>query len=214
MTYLELVNDVLARLREPSVTSVTQTAYSTLIGKYINDIKRQVEDAWNWDVLDTVLTVTTSAGTSLYTVTGSSNRHKAIRVNDASSKGTLSNVPFRWIQDQQQLTTVQQGAPVNYAWSGTDGTDSKVTLFPTPDGAYTIYFNMIVPQAALVIGGDVLKVPSEPVILGAYARAIVERGEDGGLNSSEAYALYKSSLADHIALESTRQTENDCWVPV
>ncbi len=214
MTYLELVNDVLARLREPSVTSVTQTAYSTLIGKYVNDAKRQVEDAWNWDALDTVLTVTTSAGTSLYTVTGSSNRHKAIKVNDATNQATLCNVPFRWIQDQQQLSTVQNGAPVNYAWSGTDGTDSKVTLFPTPDGTYTIYFNLIVPQAALLAGTDVLTVPSEPVILGAYARAIVERGEDGGLNSSEAYALFKSSLADHIALESTRQTENDCWVAV
>ena len=72
-----------------------------------------------------MLTVTTSAGTSLYTVTGSSTRHKAIPVNDASNKGTLFNVPFRWIQDQQQLTTVQSGAPVNYAWSGSDGTDSR-----------------------------------------------------------------------------------------
>lgn len=214
MTYLELVNDVLARLRESSVTSIAQKPYSALIGKWVNDAKRQVEDAWNWDALDTVLTVTTTAGTSLYTVTGSGTRHKTIRVNESTNQGTLRNVPFRWIQDQQQLTTVQPGIPVSYAWSGTDGTDAKVTLFPTPDGAYTIYFNLIVPQAALVIGGDVLKVPSEPVILGAYARAIVERGEDGGLNSSEAYALFKSSLADHIALEAGRQTENDCWVAV
>ena len=214
MTYLELVNDVLARLREPSVTSVTQTAYSTLIGKYINDIKRQVEDAWNWDCNETVLTVTTAAGTSTYTVTGSRRRHKDVTVNDATNRARLNNVPFKFIQNMQQLSTVQNGPPVYYAWNGWDGTDSKVELYPTPDGTYTIYFNMIVPQDDLSAASDVLLIPSEPVILGAYARAIVERGEDGGLNSSEAYALYKSSLSDHIALESTRQTENDCWVAV
>ena len=42
MTYLELVNDVLVRLRETTVSTVTQTAYSSLIGKFVNDGKRQV----------------------------------------------------------------------------------------------------------------------------------------------------------------------------
>jgi hypothetical protein len=51
MTYLELVNDVLVRLREPTVSTVIQTAYSSLIGKFINDAKRQVEDAFAWNVL-------------------------------------------------------------------------------------------------------------------------------------------------------------------
>jgi hypothetical protein len=71
---------------------------------------------------------------------------------------------------------------------------------------------MYVAQAELSSDATVLLVPSHPVVLGAYARALVERGEDGGLVSSEAYALYKSSLADHIAIESTRYTENECWV--
>jgi hypothetical protein len=57
-------------------------------------------------------------------------------------------------------------------------------------------------------------VPSEPVILGAFARALVERGEDGGLNSSEAYGLYKASLADAIAIESSRFVEEDGWEAV
>jgi hypothetical protein len=51
-------------------------------------------------------------------------------------------------------------------------------------------------------------VPSKLIVQNAYARALVERGEDGGLNSSEAYALYKSMLADYIALEATRTPEN------
>jgi hypothetical protein len=38
----------------------------------------------------------------------------------------------------------------------------------------------------------------------AYSRALVERGEDGSMNSSEAFLLYKSMLSDYIALEGTR----------
>ena len=38
MTYLELVNDVLARLREQQVTTVNLTTYSSLIGKFVNDM--------------------------------------------------------------------------------------------------------------------------------------------------------------------------------
>ena len=42
-TYLQLVNDVLTRLREATVTNVSDTDYSSLIGKLVNDAKREVE---------------------------------------------------------------------------------------------------------------------------------------------------------------------------
>jgi hypothetical protein len=48
----------------------------------------------------------------------------------------------------------------------------------------------------------------------AYARALVERGEDGGLSSSEAYQLYKAMLSDSIALEGTRYPENQEFVAI
>jgi len=53
MTYLELVNNVLRRLRETEVTSVQSTSYSKLIGDIVNDAKRLVEDSWDWKVLNT-----------------------------------------------------------------------------------------------------------------------------------------------------------------
>ena len=43
----------------------------------------------------------------------------------------------------------------------------------------------------------------------AYARALIERGEDGGTASSEAYALFRGMLSDAIALESTRYPEDN-----
>lgn len=210
-TYLQLVNGVLARLRESSVSTVAETAYSQLIGKFVNDTKRQVEDAWNWDVLATTVTVTTTPGTTTYTVTGSGYRQRDVTVNDTTSLAQLSNKPIGWITDQQQLSTVQSGSPIYYAWNGMSGSDSRIELYPTPDGVYTLKINMVVPQAALSSDNTEMLVPSEPVELGAYARAIAERGEDGGLASSEAYALYRGSLSDHIALEQNRFPEWDVF---
>ena len=43
MTYLELVNDVLIRLRETTVSTVSETTYSALIGKFVNDAKRRLK---------------------------------------------------------------------------------------------------------------------------------------------------------------------------
>lgn len=214
MTYLQLVNEVLARLREDSVASVSTSDYSTLIGYFVNDAKRQVEDAWDWTCLSTTISVSTSNGTSNYTVTGSGIRQRGIAVNDYTNKTRLHNVPLQWIIDQQQLSTVTTGIPVYYAWNGTDGTDSKVELYPTPAGTYSLKFNLTVPQATLSSDSTVITVPSEPVIAGAVARALVERGEDGGLSSSEAYALFKSILSDYISLEKERFAEFDSFEPV
>lgn len=210
-TYLQAVNDVLARLRESSVASVTTSTYSTLIGKFVNDAKRQCEDSWDWTCLATTITIPTVAAQSTYTVTGSGIRQRSITVNDSTNKITLRNVPIQWIIDQQQLNTVSSSVPAYYAWNGTDGTDSKVELFPTPSGVYSLKFNMTVPQVELSADATVITVPSEPVVAGAVARALVERGEDGGLNSAEAYGLFKSVLADYISLEKERFAEYDTF---
>jgi hypothetical protein len=49
--------------------------------------------------------------------------------------------------------------------------------------------------------------------LGSLASALVERGEDSGLTSSECYALAKKTLGDLIAIELARSPENDAWYP-
>lgn len=213
-TFLQATNDVLIRLRENQVSTVTETAYSTLIGKYINDAKRQVEDAWNWDALSTTITLPTVVGTTTYVLTGSGIRQRDVTVNNTTSQAPVSNVPIQWILDQQQLSTVQSGQPTYYAWNGTDGTDSQVEIYPTPDAVYSLKFNMVVPQVALSSDSDVITIPSEPVVAGAYARALVERGEDGGLSSSEAYALFRSVMADYISLEKERFMEYDSFEAV
>ena len=48
MTYLQLVNKVLVRLREDQVTSVASNDYSLLVGEFVAQAASEVEDAWNW----------------------------------------------------------------------------------------------------------------------------------------------------------------------
>ena len=214
MTYLELVNDVLIRLRESSVTTVGETTYSSLIGKFVNDAKRQIEDSFNWNALSTTVTITTVANTSSYSMTGAGQK---FQVNDAintTSTVGLKNISFVSMNRNLNFGTPAKGVPAEYAFSGVDGSgDTKVELYAIPDAVYTILFNLAVPQAALSSDATSVKVLDYLVAQSAYARALIERGEDGGTASSEAYALFRGMLSDAIALESTRYVENN-FVPV
>jgi len=215
MTYLELINDVLVRLREPTVSTNLETIYSTLIGKFVNDAKRQVEDAFAWNVLGTTVTLSTTSGTYSYALTGAGQKFQVQDVINATSNVGMKNIDFASMNRYQNFSTPINGIPSNYAFDGVDSNgDTKVTLYPRPDGVYSIPFSLTVPQATLSADATVVKVPDFLVAQNAYARALVERGEDGGLSSSEAYALYKSMLSDYIALEGTRYPENQGFVAI
>lgn len=210
MTYLELVNDVLVRLREPVVTTVSETTYSALIGKFVNDAKRQIEDAFAWNVLGQTLTVTTASGTASYSLTGAGQKFQVTNVLNTTSNITMRNISTADMNRKQNFTPTVNTVPTEFAFDGVDGSyDTKVTVYPTPDGVYTLKFFMTIPQATLSSDNTVVLVPDVLIVQNAYARALVERGEDGGLSSSEAYALYRSMLSDYIALEGTRFPDND-----
>jgi hypothetical protein len=210
MTYLELVNDVLVRLRESTVSTVGETTYSSLIGKFVNDAKRQIEDSYNWNCLAQTITVTTTSGTSSYALTGAGQK---FRVNDALNTTSLiglRNIEFVDMNRKLNLGAPSQSIPSEFCFSGVDGNgDTKVDLFPVPSGAFTLLFDLTIPQANLSVDGTSVKVLDYLVTQSAYARALIERGEDGGTNSNEAYALFRGMLSDAIALESTRYPEDN-----
>lgn len=210
--YLELTNDVLIRLREPEASSVSDTAYVKLIARYINDSKRQVEDAYNWNSLSETLSATTTSDIFSYVLEGTGQRFRVIDVLNDTSNYVMRNASTRWMNDMFLIANPAKGAPMYYNFNGTDSNgDTLIDVFPIPNGAYNLRFNVIRPQVELSANSDTLLVPHEPVILGALARAQAERGEDGGVQSAETYALFKQSLADAISLESARYVEEECW---
>jgi hypothetical protein len=213
-TYLELVNDVLIRLRENEVTSVNDTSYSKLISKFVNDAKRQVEDAYNWNALSETITVSTTANLFNYVLTNAGIRFRVFDVLNDSSNWFLNNAATQEMDALFLVNTPEYGSPRYYNFNGVDSNgDTQVDLYPIPDANYIINFNVIKPQAQLSLNSDPIKVPDEPVIFLAYAKALAERGEDGGLSSSEAYALYQTSLADHVSIEGNKYPDEFTWTP-
>jgi len=211
-TYLELVNDVLIRLRENEVSSVSDNAYSKLIGKFINDAKRQCEDAYNWNALSDTLTAVTGEDVFNYILVGSGQRFRIIDVINDTSDYMLQLQTTEQMNKLFLLQTAQKDAPRYYNFNGTDSNgDTQVDLYPIPNGVYNLRFNVIKPQVPLSANSDQLLIPSEPVIFNALSRAMGERGEDGGIASNEVFAMYKQSLSDAVALESARYLEEGEW---
>ena len=212
-TYLDMVNNVLTRLREPTVSSVQDNSYSKLIGVYINDAKREVEDAYDWNSLTDTLSATTTDSVFNYVLDGSGTRFRVIDVLNDTNDTQMNYAATVWMDRQFLLVQSGKGAPAYYNFNGVDvNGDTQVDVYPIPDGAYTLRFNLIVPQVDLSSDTDRILVPPHLVNMLAYAKAIAERGEDSGILSSEAYQLYKMALSDYVAIERNRYLEEMVWV--
>lgn len=212
-TYLDLVNNVLIRLRETVVSSVGDTPYSSLIGVLVNDAKREIEDAYQWNALESTIVVPTVAGQREYTLTGSGRRFRVDSILNDTEDVPMNQVDGAWLDRQYYLAEVQNAAPIYYNFKGMDNNgDTKVELWPQPDAVYSLRFNLFIPQPDLVNNADTIKVPAHLVQMLAYANAVAERGEDGGQSFSELYQKYRLALADAIALEANRYDEQVTWM--
>ena len=219
MTYLQLVNKVLRRLRESEATTVQGSGnvnvYPRLIGDFVNEAKSQVEAAWDWSALRTTLTLTTTANTFNYELNGSQNNFKVLDVWNDTSDIEMQYKDARWFNQEFLLADPQRGIPAFYNFNGVsaDG-DTQVDIYPIPDAAYALRFNVTLRNAELSADNDKLVIPYRPVMLLATAMAIEERGEDGGQQSLNAYAAAQSALADEIALDAARHQEDTIWYSV
>lgn len=214
MTLLQIVNAVLRRLREDEVTTVTQSDYARLIVDFVNQAKREVEDAWNWTQLRTTVTVTTASGTQTYTMTGAGDRFRILNAFNSTNKSEMRQVTQHYIDLQNNIGTTQNESPIFYNIRGVSGGDPIVYLWPVPNAVETLNFQMVVPQDDLSDDADVLSIPSWPVLLGAYAKAVSERGEDGGFAYAEAIGEYSRSMSDAIAIDAMNQMSDTTWVVV
>lgn len=213
MTYLELVNAVLRRVRETEVSTVSQTSYSKLIGDYVNETKREVEDAWDWNALRTTLTANTTADLFNYVLVGSGQRFRVLSALNDTNNWFMQPASSKWMDEQFLLGAgVERSQPRYYSFNGVDNNgDTQVDIYPVPDGVYAIRFNVVLPQAELVNDSDIIKVPYESVIQGALLKAIIERGEDGGRGSELQADAYRKAVGNAIAIEANRYEDEITW---
>ena len=215
MTYLEVVNKVLVRLREDTVSTVDQTAYSRLIGEFVNDALRMVEDAWDWSALRTTLTVTTSADIFNYILTNSGNRGKILDVVNDTSNFFLKYKDQHWFNNTFLNSEPSKASPQYYTFNGVDANgDTQVDLYPIPNGVYSVRFNMILRSATLTEDTDPILVPTLPIIHLAVALATRERGESGGAMTAELFMSADRMLSDAIALDAIKHPEETIFAAV
>ena len=208
MTYLNLVNNVLRRLREDEVSNVSESTYSKMVGDFVNDAKELVETAWDWSALRTTLTITTAADDYTYSLTGSGNEGKVLNLINDTSNLTMQYQTQNWFDDKFFVQTPASGAPEYFTYNGVDGNgDTQIDVYPKPDGVYSLKAKMVIRNVALSANSDTLAIPSSPVIHMAIAFLARERGETGGTSTVEYFAIADKHLSDAIALDAQKHPE-------
>ena len=130
MTYLQIVNKVLRRLRENEVSSINENPYSLLIGDLVNVVKREVEDAWNWDCLRTTLTMTTTPGLFNYALTNAGTRFRVLDVLNDTSDIFMQYKSTHWFDLQFLTGSTQNAIPSFYNFNGVNANgDSQIDIY-------------------------------------------------------------------------------------
>jgi len=221
MTFRELINEVLIRLREDTIAtdwsgnindSSTVTDYQKVIGSLVNDSKRNIETYHDWLVLRETVDVATVNGTKNYNLSSG----QEIKIIDVINQATANHLVQvnRQYMNSVKFPTEATGEPVYYAFNGADSSNNlKVDMTPIPDSVQTISFDIVKYQDELKTASTVIKIPDKPVMLGAWARAISERGEDGGTNVSVMAAETSDAISQAVMLDSGNvQFESEWYV--
>ena len=182
----------------------------------MNETKREVEDAWKWTALRQTINIPTEDTVSQYAITGAGDRWKLqdknFSVYNSTQNYFLKPQPAAYVKYRALASAPDTNSPSEFYFEGRDSNgDPYVNVFPTPDGVHSINYNLVVPQDDFDMGTEVLLVPSWPVILGAYAKAIAERGEDNGKTHGEAMNKFDKALGDAIAMDEALTTGESTW---
>jgi hypothetical protein len=199
MTYLELVNGVLSRLREPEVGSIIQSTdhVVNMVKALVNDAKRHVEMAHNWNATRNVWLIQTEKGVSSYILEDTAG---GCRISKVAIEGCHMH---QW--DLKTLIDGKVGIGKSYRFAF-DGTDNEgnvsLRLGPIPDDSYSVQVlgHKVLPD--LKKDEDSVRLPAQPVLYYALALAARERGEVGGQTATELFAMAQQYISDAIALDA------------
>jgi len=224
-TYLQLVNEVLKRVREPQVGTVSANTYSTLIASFINDAKAQVEDSWEWAALRTPTQLSLVPGTYTYDLSNGSissavlndrsvlmydpNCHRGLAWDvTTDNPTTITERSLEYVEHMYNIDSNHPdiSIPQFYAVDYSAGTPA-IRLYEKPSEVRTWRFIFKRPQSDLSADFDELYVPWRPVVLLATNYALNEKGEEVGTPGTIAEQRYLAALHDAISIDS-RRTQN------
>lgn len=215
MTYLQLVNSVLRKLREEEVGTVNESDYSKLIGDFVNDAKRYVEDSWDWTGLRHTYSISTTAGNGLYSLAGFGNRSKILYVHNETRNSEVLRDSLQTIRQQNLASNSAQGPVQSYAVDGLDvNGDAQIRFYRTPSSSESFSVYTVKRTADLTADTDTVSVPSSPIVQWAYSYALRERGETGGQTASEQAIFAQQELSNAVAFDAGLSPDETIWTTV
>lgn len=234
-TYGDVINSVMTKLRETAVTTLSDD-YTLLIGEWVNTIKEEIEDSWDWQAGRKVVSFDSVVDQREYdlsdadtlTSTDVTNTRSRLMMEktmhglmplmfDVTLAGSSGGYRLIQVPDSSrrarsmvdtQITTSQ---PQHFSiYANTDGLQFAFRESPEAVRNYSGVF--YIPDEELESLSDTFHIPYRPLRLGVLWIAAQERGEELGLDSNTLFMLYQSALAKAIA---TDMEESDAiMVPV
>jgi hypothetical protein len=212
MTYLELVNNVLRRLRETEVSTINQTTYSTMVGDFVNDAKELVEARHNWSANRQELEIVTLEDTRIYSLTGFGQNGDLLTHYNDTNNTELKKVSQHWMDHKNNTQEVPVGTVEYFTFRGLDSNkDAQIEVWPNPSTGQVLNFYFEKSQSLLVNEADVVNIPHLPIIHLAVAMLAEEKGEAGGTQSARYFRMADRYLADAIMGDIEKNREEWIW---
>jgi hypothetical protein len=215
LTWLQIINRVLVRLRESTVAANNTSDYSTHIGQVVNQVKTEIEEAFQWNTLRDTYTIPMVVGTTSYTFTGAGPAAVVIDGWNTTRQYELCRgTNYEFNQRYFGVATVQTGPVTEYIPAGTSADhDLKIDVWPKPDNTDTLTFTIYKPQADLAADGDVPLVPQNLLIEEVVARMLSERGDEGAQPMTPGQTFIRMDLlSSAIAREAGHTSDEQDWV--
>ncbi len=220
------MNRVLRKLGEPEINGshgLLVDDYEILVGDIINDVKDEVENAFQWRALRQIVTVNIAADAISANIVEADEQTRLIRNYQQNRVGylplvfditntddpdplremDLSELLYRDAIDPDERTEW----PSFFALDNSSGDGLDLYIWPRPNGQRTIQLSLTIPQTRLEPADldQVIKVPVRPIYVGAVWHAMEERGEELGTRGFFNEARFNEALSTAIARDSAEQ---------
>lgn len=232
MTFRQMMNSVLGSIGSPQIpatnTTITDT-YQLQVATFLNQIREEVEDAWNWRALWVTYNVNylqnnaTQAIVDSVTAAVPNTRSRTVRMMDKRVGKevalcfdvTTFGIPFP-LEEMSKASivyfnTVLNQTPVQYstgfAIDNTGGDQMNLMVYPPASANRVIQLTLctpvprIDPTMAGSTGGldTLITIPTQPVEYGTIWYALQERGEELGTSTVFTEERFRTALDDAVA---------------
>ena len=230
-TQLQIVNNVLRRLREDTVNSVSDNSYAQLIAMFVNDAKNDIEDynhEWSVYITEVDDTIPADGTTRTFDITETNDRSWLMRDPENDKWPLVFDVTVdkaAQMMDMSYKTLLKTRATTNTSTTqyiddpfyfavkaDADGRGWTIELpyaLATTSTARTMRSYWYVPQVDLALDGtdddtEVL-LPSRCVELRAVFYALNERGEEMGMFGGIADKRSTDAIGAAMEVDATIQ---------